>query len=68
VFTLEKDEIFRKISETLSFDGETIEIGGEILENFSKEELESILEGLLKKREQVNNDNLEWLIGLSNDT
>ncbi len=44
--------------------GEEVMIDSKMIELFPAETLEGILEGLRKKAEQINEDHLEWLVGL----
>lgn len=44
--------------------GKEVMIDSKMIELFPTETLEGILEGLRKKAEQINEDHLEWLLGL----
>ncbi|WP_332444617.1 hypothetical protein [Wolinella succinogenes] len=44
--------------------GKEVMIDSKMIELFPTETLEGILEGLRKKAEQINEDHLEWLVGL----
>lgn len=44
--------------------GKEVMIDSKMIELFPSETLEGILEGLRKKAEQINEDHLEWLVGL----
>lgn len=44
--------------------GKEVMIDSKMIELFPAETLEGILEGLRKKAEQINEDHLEWLVGL----
>lgn len=44
--------------------GKEVMIDSKMIELFPTETLEGILEGLRKKAEQINEDHLEWIVGL----
>ncbi|MGD9595803.1 MAG: hypothetical protein AB7U80_03290 [Wolinella sp.] len=44
--------------------GKEVMIDSKMIELFPSETLEGILESLRKKAEQINEDHLEWLVGL----
>lgn len=44
--------------------GKEVMIDSRMIELFPSETLEGILESLRKKAEQINEDHLEWLVGL----
>ncbi len=64
---MEKERVLKEIEKLLSFDGNETPINPQYLRYFTIEELESIKTALQKRRQNMVEENFEWLLGFKKD-
>ncbi len=64
---MEKERVLKEIEKLLSFDGNETPINPQYLRYFTIEELESIKTALQKRRQNMVEENFEWLLEFKKD-